>query len=351
MRRNRARVRAGLALLVLTAVALITIDVRAGAASPLQDVRERAGDVVGPAQQVLGTLARPVSAVVERVGGLGEDRERVADLEQENQELRRQVASSDTDRRRAAELDALLRVAGLGQYRTVPARVVAYGPGQGFAWTATVDAGAQDGIRPDMTVLNGQGLVGRVKTVSASTATVVLVSDPSVNVGVRLEAGTLGFSSGNGADPISVDLVDPAAPVAVGDRMLTFGSREGTPFVAGVPFGEVVEVQGITSSLAKRVKVDPYADLGALDLVGVVVQPPRENPRESVLPPRPAPPSPPAAEPAPSGPVEAPAGRPSGKPSEKAGKPEKPGKKPPEEASRKPSGKPSPRAVDPSPQD
>ena len=36
-------------------------------------------------------------------------------------------------------------------------------------------------------MLNGDGLVGRVKTVGPSTATVLLAVDPESSVGVRLE--------------------------------------------------------------------------------------------------------------------------------------------------------------------
>ena len=55
-------------------------------------------------------------------------------------------------------------------------------------------------MRPDMTVLNGDGLVGRVKTVGPSTSTVLLAVDPESSVGVRLE-GTMevGFTTGQGA--------------------------------------------------------------------------------------------------------------------------------------------------------
>ena len=44
----------------------------------------------------------------------------------------------------------------------VPARVVAMGPAQSFSRTVTIDAGTSSGIHPDMTVINNDGLVGRV---------------------------------------------------------------------------------------------------------------------------------------------------------------------------------------------
>lgn len=50
-----------------------------------------------------------------------------------------------------------------------------------------------------MTVLNGEGLVGRVTTVGPNTATVLLANDPDFTVGTRLEkTDELGFAKGQG---------------------------------------------------------------------------------------------------------------------------------------------------------
>jgi len=82
----------------------------------------------------------------------------------------------------------LLRVAGAGQYRVLPARVVAVGAKQEFSWTVTIDAGTRDGISRDLTVLNGQGLVGRVVEVGPWTSTVLLAVDPRLPAGVGWRA-------------------------------------------------------------------------------------------------------------------------------------------------------------------
>ena len=81
----------------------------------------------------------------------------------------------------------------------LPAQVIAIGSAQTFSWTVTIDAGSSDGIRPDMTVINGDGLVGRVKTVGPTTSTVLLAVDPESSVGVRLEGSMeVGFTTGQG---------------------------------------------------------------------------------------------------------------------------------------------------------
>ena len=57
----------------------------------------------------------------------------------------------------------------------------------------------------------------------------------------------------------------------------------------GVPVGVITKLEGTSSSLTKEALVRPFADDTALGVVGVVVVPPRTDPRFSVLPPRPTP--------------------------------------------------------------
>ena len=63
---------------------------------------------------------------------------------------------------------------------------MAYGSSQSFSNTVTIDAGSQAGIGPDMTVINNDGLLGRVLRVTRTTATVLLIIDQESNVGGRV---------------------------------------------------------------------------------------------------------------------------------------------------------------------
>lgn len=136
-----------------------------------------------------------------------------------------------------------------------------------------------------MTVINGDGLVGRVTTVGPDTATVLLANDPDFTVGTRMEkTDELGFATGQGDRPLSVQFLNGKAKVKKGDRLVTFGSSKGKPFVPGVPVGEVVRVDPSGGDLTRTVYVRPYAAFSKLDIVGIVVQAPREDPRDMVLP-------------------------------------------------------------------
>lgn len=292
MNHDNRRTRALLALLLFTSICLITIDYRGGPGSPLDGVRSVAAAVFGPVEQVASAIASPISDAVDKVGTLGNGTTDAQRLAKQNQELRLKLRTSALARSRAAELDGLLKLAGAGRYKVVPAQVIAIGAAQTFSWTVTIDAGTRDGVKPDMTVVNGDGLVGRVKTAGPSTSTVLLAIDPESSVGVRLEGSMeVGFTTGQGVrdrGALDLRLLDGQATVSKGDRLVSFGSQGDRPYVPGVPVGDVVSVRGTPGSQTRTATVRPYVDFTSLDLVGVVVEPPRTDPRDAVLPPRPA---------------------------------------------------------------
>jgi rod shape-determining protein MreC len=268
--------RAVLVLLLLASFTLITLDARGGDDSPLEPVRSAMGDVLGPVENATAAAVRPFAAIpgfFRTTGGLRRD---VARLEAENSQLRGELAGVSVDRNRAAELDGLLATSRSTGYALVPARVVAMGPAQSFSRTVTIDAGTRAGVRPDMTVLNNDGLVGRVVRADRSTATVLLLVDQDSVVGGRLgssmEVGLLrGRGTVGGDERLDLDLVDPSATVNRDDVLVTWGSKKGAPYVAGVPIGRVTAVASTPRQQSVQAVISPYVDFTSLDLVGVVV--------------------------------------------------------------------------------
>ncbi|MFF2650654.1 rod shape-determining protein MreC [Streptomyces sp. NPDC058045] len=277
-----------LVLLVAIAFALITVDIRGGEDSPVDGARQAAATVFGPVENGVAGVVDPVGNAVSAVRASGDRHDRIARLEHENARLKAELGSGERNRSKARQLDKMLRTAGAGQYGIKGAQVIAIGAAQGFSWTVTIDAGAHDGIKRDMTVLNGDGLVGRITTVGPDSATVLLASDPDFTVGTRMEGNDeLGFAAGGGDRPLRVQLLNGKARVKKGERLVTFGSQSDKPFVPGVPVGTVVRVDPSGGDLTRTVYVKPFVTFTKLDVVGVVVEAPRKDPRDKVLPPAP----------------------------------------------------------------
>lgn len=283
MNGDSRRSRLLLALLLITAVTLITLDYGARDGSPLGPVRSVAGAVFGPVERAVAAVTRPVGAALSSLAHPGRSTAELDRLRQQNAALRLQLQRNSYQAARAGQLAGLLRLTNAGQYTLVPAQVVAIGAGLGFEWTATIDVGSRDGVRPDMTVVNGAGLVGRVKTVTVDTATVLLAIDPTFHSGARLErSAEIGYTTGQGLLPMTLTLASAQAVLRRGDRLVT--QPAGAPFAAGVPIGTVSLVLNAAGALTRTALVTPFVDFTALDLVGVVVVTPRTDPRDRLLP-------------------------------------------------------------------
>ncbi|MEN8707167.1 MAG: rod shape-determining protein MreC [Nocardioides marinisabuli] len=265
-----------LVALLLATASVTTLDVAAGDSSPLDPVRGVLADTLGPAQSATTAVVRPFTAVGGWFESNGSLREEVATLEAENSALRSELNTSAYDRNRLAEYDGLTSVASDLGYSLVPSRVVGVGPAQSFSSTVTIDAGTDAGVQPDMTVVNNDGLVGRVLSAGRSTATVLLLVDPESTVGARVgDSMEMGFLSGRGVigdeGRLDLELVDDSSVPARADSVVTWGSEGGAPYLAGIPVGRVTKVYSSLRETAQRAVIDPYVDFGALDLVGVVV--------------------------------------------------------------------------------
>lgn len=262
MRRLTRRQRLAAIVLAAVAVCFATLDLAgSGLRSAHEGVRGSLGSLYRGTDAVLG----PARRFVEGLPTAGSNRDQIAALRQQNARLRGELAAAQANRGTAARLAALQAAADRGRYRVLPARVVALGSGDGFDWTATLDAGTSSGVRVGQTVTDGAGLVGRVLHADPSTSVVLLAADPGSGVGVRdLATGQLGVVTGRGTAGFSFAPLDPDAKVRVGDRLAT-GPAGASTFVAGLAVGTVASVRGAT------VTVRPTVSPTALDVVGVIL--------------------------------------------------------------------------------
>lgn len=285
--RDTRRTRLVLGGLLIVSFVLITVDARGGASgqSPLAGLRRIGSSLFGPVERVTASAVRPIGDFFGGMGHSSSDQARISQLQAEVASLQTQVRDSTFDHNRAAELAALTHVASVGQLKLAAAQVIAIGAAQNFSWSVTINVGSRDGVKPGMTVLDGDGLVGRTVTVSSSTSTVLLIADTTSEIGVRL-AGSMevGIAQGDGPDKLTVHLLDPQASLKPGQVLVTYGSQNDVPYVAGIPIGVIESVEATPGSLTRTAVLRPYVNFTALDAVGVVVQKPTFNPGDALVP-------------------------------------------------------------------
>ena len=304
--RDTRRSRLALAIALAAALVLIAVSYQNKSSSLISSARGLAGSVFGGAERAVASVTRPVGRFFGAgVAGTGSSGQSAA-MERQLITMRTELSAARLSKAEYRQLGRLLQVSGRGGYRVVAASAIAFG--QGYQQTVTLDAGSADGIRPQQTVLDGDGLVGQVLSVSTRTCTVMLATDPSSVVGVRLApGGQVGWVTGQGRGTtgtglLKLQVLDPSA-LKTGEQLVTAASVQDRPFVPGVPVGVVVSVRNKAGGLTGQALVRPYASFGSLDVVGIVVAPPRHDPRYSVLPPPPPRPAPSPSSTAPSSPA------------------------------------------------
>jgi rod shape-determining protein MreC len=281
------RTRLVLSVLLIAALALITIDYRSGSSGPLRPLGNVGNMMFGPLERLAGDVTRPVS----QLAGGSSSGAKISALQRQNAQLRAELSQARLSSVQDAQLKKLLQLTARGRYRVVAANVIA--AATGYADTVTIDVGSRDGVRPNETVLNGNGLVGRTVSVGSTTSTVLLATDASSTVGSRLAGtGQIGSVGGmgkglSGPNMLHLQLFSNSAVLHAGEQLVTFGSVGGSPYVPGVPIGTIVRLETSSNALTRSALVRPFVDFSSLGVVGVVTVQPRVNPRDSVLPPRP----------------------------------------------------------------
>ena len=266
------RARVAFVALMLAAATVVTVDFRERPDGPVERLQRVALAVVGPVQRGLSAVVRPVGDAVGAVAELGSLRRDNRELRAEVQRLRAAERTWQELLTENAELRGALAMARRCGCRTVGAKVVARS-GSSFSWSVTIDAGTRQGVARDMAVLGADGLVGRVVQASAEYASVLLIADPTSGVAATLAGSRApGLLRGRGGPELELELLQPDTRVRVGEPVLTRGYQEGV-FPAGIPVG-VVSAAPPAGHLVRRLRVRPFADLAALDVVAVVVAKP-----------------------------------------------------------------------------
>ncbi|HEX6932249.1 MAG TPA: rod shape-determining protein MreC, partial [Streptosporangiaceae bacterium] len=161
--RDTRRSRMLLAIALVAALALIAVDYQDGSSSVITSLRNAAGSLFGGAERAVAAVTRPVGRFFGAgVAGSGGDQ---GAMQRQLIRLRAELSAARLDRAQYHQLGRLLQLSGRGRYRVLAASVIAFG--QGYQQTVTLDAGRADGVRPQQTVLDGDGLIGQVVRVSA----------------------------------------------------------------------------------------------------------------------------------------------------------------------------------------
>ncbi|HWJ64125.1 MAG TPA: rod shape-determining protein MreC [Acidimicrobiales bacterium] len=270
------RTRFTLALLLLTAVSLLVLDLPG--TGPLDPVRNGLSTVFSPLRAAGNAVFEPLSNGWK--GAFGYD-----DLQDENEKLKAQLEerkSEEADVKRLQQKVAdLSKINGvtIEQQKTKVAEVVS-GPLNSFEQTIQIDAGSSDGVKKGMAVITGRttgkggAVLGRVAEVRSGTSTVELITQVDLTIGVRTQKGDIGTATGQGqGKPLLIENIDEQT-LRKGDFLWTSGI-DRTAFPGDLYVGRITKVGKSVDGVPRVVEAEPAADLTSRYVRVVLKDPPK----------------------------------------------------------------------------
>lgn len=263
-----------LAGLTLACVLLMLLSVfYAKAAGPF---RVLANLTVIPMQQGFNQVGSLLTDVSENLGTLEEARKLNKSLQAKIDEL---IMENNNLQEEKYELERLRELYKLDQnyaeYEKVGARVISKDPGNWFS-TFTIDKGSLDGIRVDMNVIAGSGLVGIVTQVGPTWATVRSIIDDASNVGgmVLSTSDTCtvrgDLSLINDGKMRFEQMENNDNKVEVGEQIVT--SHISDKYLQGILIGYISEVQVDSNNLTRSGYLTPVVNFKKLQEVLVITR-------------------------------------------------------------------------------
>jgi len=225
---------------------------------------------------VFDPFERSLGGVLDDTGRAWKTYHELWHAQQENQELRLQLVSAQTEVHRLSEqaaesqrLRALLDFKEHTPYPTVAAEVIASSPGDNSN-ALYIDKGSDWGLTEDLAVTTAAGVVGKIIAVFPHTSHVLLLIDPSSGVGVTLARSRVqGVLKGTEQNLCQVLYIMNEEPLSVGEAVETSGLDQIYP--KGLPVGTVV--QASEGNIYKHIIVKPVVDLSRLETVLVLLKP------------------------------------------------------------------------------
>lgn len=275
--RRSSRTRNVLAVLVLAALTLITIDGRSHGGGVMSDIRHKVADAFSPLQRATHAALRPIGDFLTGAIDYGS-------LHSEDQRLRQQLAQADNQAAAAdaemAQAEQVLKEQDLpfvGGIRTVTAQIIDIGSSN-FDNTVTIDKGTANGIAAGQPVVAAGGLVGSVQSAAAHSATIQLLTDPAFDVGVSLAGSNIGSAEGQGRTlpmKITVDTTQLQPPAEkVGQIVVTSGLNL-EKFPKGIPVGRVSKVTNVPGAVEPDIVLTPVVDTAQLAYVQILLWSPQ----------------------------------------------------------------------------
>ncbi len=201
-----------------------------------------------------------VKGAVEELVEVSEENER---LLQRLTEAELHIWSLEEDRQENVRLRTMLGFDPPPGYSLLPVRIVSV-IGEDVPYSALINKGANDSIFIDQTVINEDGLIGRVMAVTPEYATVKLLTDPTNRVAARVaDSRDMGIARTTLSEGMLLDNLPVQGTIEAGDLIVSSGL--GGVYPSGLKVGTVESVQRYEEKPFCEVRLVAAVDFYSLD--------------------------------------------------------------------------------------
>lgn len=262
-------------LLILSVLCILLMFVTVFFSDSIPFLNRVTGTIFVPMEKGVNNIGLWVEERVDSVKSAKKLREENATLQEKLDSLQQQMKSLKADENELQQLRELYKLdKKYESYQKVGARIIASDSSNWYS-TFTIDKGAKDGIKVDMNVIAGQGLVGIVYSVGPNYAKVRSIIDDTSFVSAMFTT-TVDNCIVNGDlkaianGYITVDHINKDAKINENDELVT--SNVSSKFLPGITIGYVSDIEVDSNSLTKSGKVTPVVDFKHLEDVLVILQ-------------------------------------------------------------------------------
>ena len=231
------------------------------------------GAIITPLQTAVSAVSDGISSFFGQFGSSQADRDRIAALEQENNELWQKQADYDQLKQ---QNEWYAKILGLHEQHTdytfAAGRKIAEDPAGKYG-NFTINAGSTSGIEAGDPVITAEGLVGVDYEVGFTYSKVRTILDPDTNASAAISRnGDTGYTGGSPSlasqGKLRLHTLDRDSGAAVGDLIVTSGS--GGVYPSGLLIGKIEQVTPESDGITLSATVTPFVNMGTIRDVMVI---------------------------------------------------------------------------------
>lgn len=258
----------------ITVLLVVFIAVSSRPGSSLHSVYKVIGTPFQYIQKGFSSFGKSIKNAFSVIGDYGEIKDKIVDLQEENDTLKNLENENEKLKEENAELRDLLNLKGyFKDYDMVAANVIAEDVTDWFN-EFTVDRGTSDGISNGCVVITSKGLVGIVYNAGPVSSKVRCIVDEQNVIMARISRNNAlvrvrGMSNENYTHMLVADRIAKQSALYVGDTIIT--AESGGVYPKGLVIGTVVQINEDAEAQTRTAYIEPAVDFMAVSLVYVLM--------------------------------------------------------------------------------